>query len=294
MWEAFLCRIFNDNRRLIKFIQRALGYSLTGNTDEDALFVPYGTGANGKSTLLGVVKKVMGKDYTTEAAMDLLISVRKNGQTNDIADLRGKRLVTSVETGQRKWLNETLVKKITGGDEVTARRLFENNATFDPTFKVWLATNYKPRIGGTDRGIKRRVRLIPFDVEIPENEWVKDYDDQLIRKEARGILRWLVDGCKAWQADGLGFPPEVTEATERYFDEQDVLGTFLEEVCDRSDPDMETGSTHLLQAYKRFSNDNGMNAVLFSEQLQERGLKKKRTKSGIVWLGIRVSDESYW
>jgi putative DNA primase/helicase len=199
LWLKFLDRIMGGKEDeteeeakakegMIAFLQRAAGYCLTGDISEQALFIPYGEGANGKSTFLNAIKYVMGGDYAKEAPTELLVAKRSGGISNDSADLKGLRFVTSIETGERRQLNETLVKQLTGGDEVTARRLYENNATFTPECKIWLATNHKPIIRGTDYGIKRRIRLIPFTVKIPEREWDKSLSKKLER-EASGILR---------------------------------------------------------------------------------------------------------
>jgi putative DNA primase/helicase len=220
-WKAFLQRIFNGNERLIRFVQRAVGYSLTGSTREQCLFFLHGTGANGKSTFLEVIRALLG-DYAVTAEFSTFVADRKSSVRNDIARLHSARLVTAIEVGEGKRFAEELIKTLTGGDTVAARFLYREFFEFKPRFKVWLAANYKPEIRGTDYAIWRRIRLIPFTVTIPPEEQIPDLAEQL-KEELSGILNWALEGLRDWLANGLQPPPEVTEATEAYRAEMDIV-----------------------------------------------------------------------
>jgi P4 family phage/plasmid primase-like protien len=215
LWTAFLNRIFNGNQNLIHFIQRATGYTLTGSINEQCLFIMHGTGANGKSTFINTIAELLsdyGQNTPTET---LMIQKNRSGATEDIARLRGARFVSAVETDAGQRLSESLVKQLTGGDRVTARFLYSHLFEYSPQFKIWLAANYKPNITGTDHAIWRRIKLIPFDVTIPENERDPNLPSKL-RDELSGILAWAVKGAMEWYASGLGEPDEVKRATAAF------------------------------------------------------------------------------
>jgi putative DNA primase/helicase len=195
-WEVFLHRIFGGDAALIRFVQKAVGYSLTGSTQEQCLFMLYGTGANGKSTFLNAVNRMLG-EYASHTPTETLLINRSNGVRNDLARLQGARFVTAVEAEGRRQLAEAQVKQLTGGDKITARYLYQEHFEFYATFKLWLAVNHKLTIQGTDHAIWRRIRLIPFTVTIPEPERDKGLEEKL-RAELPGILRWAVEGCLAW------------------------------------------------------------------------------------------------
>jgi putative DNA primase/helicase len=210
-------------------MQRVLGYTLTGDTREHAFFVFYGAGANGKSTLLNTGRTILG-DYAKDTPSQTLLVQRYEGIPNDLARLHGARLVTAIETDAGKQLAESRIKQITGGDTVTARFLYGECFEYLPQFKLFMATNHRPRIQGTDEGIWRRVHLIPFEVAIPKHEQDPALGEKL-RAEAPGILRWMVEGSMAWQQNGLAMPSKVRQATAGYRAEEDLLARFLDEEC---------------------------------------------------------------
>lgn len=230
LWDAFLNRIFQGNQNLIVFLQRLVGYSLTGSTVEHCFAVMHGKGANGKTTLLDTICGILG-DYAQTAAFTTFLT-RKNdgGIPNDIARLRGARLVCATEGEQGRALAESAIKQLTGGDRVAARFLHREYFEFRPTFKILLGTNHKPRIKGTDLAIWRRVKLIPFTETIPEDRQDRKLPEKL-RAEAPGILAWAVRGCLDWQREGLGIPDEVRTATQAYRQEEDIVGQFIAECC---------------------------------------------------------------
>jgi putative DNA primase/helicase len=278
------------NHELQRFVQRALGYSLTGMTQEQALFICHGTGANGKSSLLGAVSHVLG-DYAAHARVETFLAKRyESGPTTDLAALVGARCVLTTEPDFGRWLAEGLLKDVTGGEPITCRFLYRDVFSYAPQFKLWLATNHRPRVRGTDLGLWRRIRLIPFEVTIKEEARDKKLLDQL-KEESPGILRWLVEGCQAWQTEGLGTPEAVEKATGAYRHEQDVLGEFLAEECDVGDDCADTAAA-LYEAYSRWAIAAGEERLSkrgFGLLLGERGFRQDPShKHGRRWRGLQL------
>ena len=228
-WLGFLERITDGNTELIRFLQKAIGYSLTAITREQCFFILYGNGANGKSTFLNMLSALLG-DYGRQTRTETLLVKRGDQIPNDIARLAGSRFVCAVETENGRRLAEGLIKQMTGCDRMTARFLHREFFEFEPTFKLWLAVNHKPKVRGSDHAVWRRIRLIPFTVTIPEAERDSDLSAKL-RVELPGILAWSVKGCELWQSNGLKPPKTVAAATEDYRKEADVIAAFLDEAC---------------------------------------------------------------
>lgn len=291
-WRGFLDRIFEGKAELIAHLQRALGYALTGITREQCWHLLYGTGDNGKSTLLRTVIDLFG-DYGTWTPTQTLLAKRYEGIENDLARLKGARLVGAVETGDGRRLAEALVKQMTGGDGITARFLYSEYFTFTPEFKLFLATNHKPEIRGTDWATWRRVRLVPFTVAIPEAEQDGELPEKL-RAEFPGILSWLVDGVLAWQRDGrLGQPDAIRQATAEYRASMDVVGGFLADRCE-SNPRAWAKAGDLYRAYLEWCEEGKEDAVSqrkFGEALGERGYTRKPGTGGVKgWKGLTLSS----
>ena len=290
-WEAFLGRAMNGNENLIRFLKRAVGYTLTGDTREQCLFLLYGTGANGKSTFIETVRTVLG-DYGKQASFDTFLAGKQDATRNDVAALVGARFVAAVEAGQGRRLAEVLVKLLTGGDTVTARFLYHEFFEFKPVFKLFLACNAKPVIRGADNAIWRRIRLVPFTVTIPDEEQDRTLPANL-KAEAEGILAWAVQGCLEWQREGLKAPPEVMAATQAYRDEMDPLGGFLNESCILS-PAAKAPAADLYGAYKAWCERVGeepLTQTTFGLRLGERGLSKARGTAGrTFWHGIGLAQ----
>lgn len=290
VFKKFLERIFDGKKHLIDFIQRAVGYSLTGSTREQCVFVCYGSGANGKSTLINIIQEMMG-DYARNTNFTTF-TVRNDSNTNDIARLMGSRFVTAMEVGEDKRLNEALIKQLSGGDLISARYLHKEFFDFYPTFKIWMGTNHKPKIKETDDGIWRRIKLIPFEVTIPPNE----RDGELLaklRRELPGILAWAVKGCLDWQKQGLNPPDEVNMATDTYRSEMDVLQAFLSE-CIAKKEGAYVKSGDLYKVYTEWCEENGerpFSSTKLSLKLKERGIQKGRTKTMRFWDGIELTQE---
>lgn len=288
-WVAFLNQILAGNRSLIAFVQRAIGYSLTGSTRERVLFLPYGTGSNGKSTLIETIRTLLG-DYAQRTPTETLIAKRENSIPNDVARLRGARFVSAVETEEGKRLAEALVKDLTGGDTIAARFMRGEWFDFKPSFKLWLGTNHKPVIRGTDNAIWNRIRLLPFTVTIPEHEQDKELPNKL-RAELPGILTWAVRGCLDWQRYGLGLPDEVRSATDSYRAEQDVIAGFLQDSC-IIDRQASVTAKALYEAYKRWCDDTGeytSSQRRVGTSLTERGFVRVHVEAGWRWNGLRLA-----
>lgn len=289
-WERFLAKITGGNSDLVRFLQRAVGYSLTGKTLEQCLLFLYGMGSNGKSTFLGVLADLLA-DYAAQCSPEtLMVKSKEGGVNNDIARLRGTRLVSSVEAEEGKQLAEALVKQLTGDDTVTARFLFQEHFEYRPQFKIWFATNHKPIIRGDDVAIWRRIRLIPFTVTIRDNEKDKSLPKKLAA-ERPGILNWAIKGCLAWQKDGLKPPAAVIEATEDYKSEMDVFGAWLAECCVVG-PVHEEFSRRLYDNYRQWCSNVGryaLSEVKFALKLTERGFYKQRAAKGVVYHGVALS-----
>ncbi len=287
-WLAFLSRIFKGHDELISFVQRAVGYSLTGITTERCLFINHGEGANGKSTLMSVIDAMLG-DYSKRMWTETLMQKRQSGAVpNDVAALKGARFLWTSETEEDGKLAEGLVKDLTGGDIMTARYLHQEFFSFKPEGKVWLSTNHKPQIRGTDRAIWDRIRLVPFDEVIPEAERDQHLLEKL-RAELPGILAWSVKGGLDWQEHGLGTPHHVRSATEAYKAEMDVLAPFIEDQCELGVGYRVTVGD-LKRAYEtwcRNQHEDPLPWKLVTQRLKDRGLLPKggRARS---WEGIKL------
>jgi putative DNA primase/helicase len=288
-WLAFLERIFDGDQALIRYIQRAVGYSFTGSTSEQVLFIMWGDGANGKSTFLNALMLIAGP-YGRNTPAETLYERRQDAIPNDLAALEGARLVAASESDDRRTLSEGRIKQMTGGDRIPARFMRAEWFEFTPQFKVWLATNHKPEIKGTDHAIWRRLRLIPFTVRIPEEE----RDNELGKKleaEAGGILRWIVDGARAWYRTGLEPTPEaVLTATEDYQAESDYVGMWLNERCEVL-PEAQTRTSLLYEDFVDWSRRHGRSAgsqTRFGRELSAReGLVKRKSDGVMVMDGVR-------
>lgn len=228
-WDQFLEEVFLGDDELIGFVRRYAGYSLTGDVSEQVLAFIHGTGANGKSTLLNALRHVVGGHGLQLDPAVLTVTAHEQHPTG-LTDLRGARLVSTIETEAGKRLNEALVKQLTGGDPIRARRMHRDFHEFLPSHKLWFAGNHLPRIDGTDHGIWRRLALIPFRASFDNGTADKTLPVKLAG-EAPGILAWMVRGCLEWQRDGLGVPQTVKAATTEYRKTQDHVGRFLADAC---------------------------------------------------------------
>lgn len=294
-WDRFLAEVFDGDSELCDFVQRAAGYSLTGDTSEQVFFLLHGNGSNGKSTFLDTLAELL-REYHRQTGTETLLERNRDGIPNDLARLRGARLVSAIETKPGRKLAEALIKQLTGCDMISARFLHKEWFDFSPQFKLWLACNHLPQVDGQDHALWRRIRVIPFNVQFQDlAEAEGPYKDTklpaALRAEMPGILAWAVRGCRAWQSGGLGHPPAVRAATGDYRASQDVLGEFLIERCELL-PGAESSSSELYQAYQQWAQARGerfpLGSRAFSMRLGERGQFQKVKADVIKWHGLRL------
>ncbi len=289
-FRQFLKRVTGSDRELMAYIQKAVGYTLTGLTSEQALFFVYGrSGSNGKSTLVNPIRDMMG-DYGAHTPTEsLMIKQYDNAIPADLARLAGVRMVTAIETNFSRQLDEAKIKAMTGGEPITARFMRQNFFEFTPAFKLWLVGNDRPRVRGTDDAFWRRVRVIPLEVRIPKKDRDPDLPNKL-RAEWPGILAWAVRGCRKWQREGLSEPDAVIMATSRWRSAADHVKRFGQEVLILEDKKTVSASA-MYTFYDDWCSRNG------EQPLSIKGLKTrlidlfdlthKRTNRGSDWVGVK-------
>ncbi|MBN9759857.1 hypothetical protein DMP14_31530 [Pseudonocardia sp. Ae707_Ps2] len=295
-WERFLARILPDPG-VREFLQRIIGYSLTGMTNEEKLFLLNGGGANGKSTCIAIIMAALG-EYAMAAPKDLLLSKQVGGIPNDVAALRGARVASATETAEGARLDEVRMKELVSGDRQSARFLHGEFFDFKPQAKYWISTNHRPVIRGSDDAVWRRMVLVPFTEHITDAEKDKRLVEKL-RAELPGVLAWAVRGCVAWQRDGLALPEAIRSATDSYRTEQDLIGGFLSARC-VVHPDAEVRASALYAEYKRWCDDVGENIQSqrnFGMRLGSRpGFNKRKAghENTITWFGLGLKFGGKW
>jgi putative DNA primase/helicase len=292
-WLAFQQRIMGGNEELIAFKQRAVGYALTGLvTEKRSLFFYYGTGNNGKTTELELLRDMLG-DYAGQLRIESLMEQRSrdgNAPSPDIADLRGLRFVISSEPSEGQRLAEATIKYLTGMGTIKARHLHKENFEFKQTWKFFMDCNHKPVIRGTDRAIWNRIGLVPFDIVISDEEIDKELPAKL-REELPGILAWAVEGCLAWQASGLEVPAQIRRATEGYRAEMDVIGRFVEERCVMMSS-LACRGKELYKNYTQWCVESGeppLTLTSFGLRMAEKGFRKKHDEKGVKYEGLGIA-----
>lgn len=282
---------------VITFVKRYTGYTLTGITRERLFAILYGFGKNGKTTLVELLQDAMG-DYATNTDTETILAKKYQGVGNDVAALKGARFVSAAEVEKGRRLAESKVKQLTGSDTVTARYLFGEPFDFRPVFKLWLSTNNKPVVQGTDDAIWDRIRLVPFTQRF-EGDKADPKLPEKLREELPGILAWMVEGCLGWQEHGLGEPESIVSATKQYREEMDTLAAFLEDRCIIRE-DLVVPATPLHKEYLQWCDDTGEKREtqkLFGMRLSERGFVSVKLTSGPYkdrkgWqgIGLRADD----
>ena len=253
-WLKFLRNITDNDRDLIQFLQRAIGYSLTGETGEKCLFFLFGPTDSGKTTFIETMREMMG-EYASGTDFNSFLYGKYGGAVrNDIARLEGKRFVSASEAGKGQKFDEPLVKQITGKDKVVARFLYREFEEFTPQFKVFLAANHMPTITGMDDAIWNRIMVLPFSVTIPKRDQDKNLHNKL-RKEMPGILAWAVKGCYRWKEEGLKPTIRIKEALNSYREEYDIAQRFIKERCERREGAF-TPFRHLFEAWEGWCKEN--------------------------------------
>lgn len=290
-FNRFLERIQPDTD-MRAFLARLLGHALEGRVVNHVLPILYGQGANGKGTLIGAALAALG-DYGDAADPELLTAKSFDAHPTGVADLFGLRLAILHESDHGRRLAEGTVKRLTGGDRIKARRMRENFWSFAPSHTFVMLTNHKPLVAGTDEGIWRRLRLVPFDVVIPDEERDEHLGDELAC-ELEAVLAWLVAGYQDYhQRGGLDEPDDVIKATAGYRDESDALKRFLDERC-FTGPHHFVRSSELFGAWRTWCAREGIDAgtnKAFTTSLQNRGYDTFRTNTGASWRGIGLAAD---
>ena len=294
LWDNLLDKITKGEELMKRYLQKAIGCALSGDVSEQAIFILYGKGSNGKSTFLNIIAELL-QDYSQNTPSETFMIKKNEAVNNDVARLKGARFVTAIEVEENKRLAESLIKSMTGGDKLTTRFLYGEFFDYKPQFKVFLACNHRPIIRDTTHSIWRRIKLIPFEATISEQERDKYLFDKIVDNELPGILAWAVEGCLLWQKEGLTMPDSITTATEKYRSEMDAFGNFLEEVCVLGEEYKVTNKA-LRAAYEEWCKDNGEYALYqraFGDKLREQGIKSTRGggNGSTTWHGIKIKGE---
>lgn len=291
-WDKFILEVQQGKPEMVSYIQKAIGYTLTGDVSEKCMFVLHGPPDTGKSTFIEMIQ-ILLDEYSTKIQTQTLMFQRDRGIPNDIAKLKGTRFVHASEAEEQERLAESRIKELTGGDTVCGCFKYGEEFHFSPTWTIWLSTNNKPKASG-DKALWNRLKMVPFTRIFTKAEQDKKLRAKLIA-EMPGILRWAVEGCLLWQKEGLGEPADVTAATGKYKDEQDIIGHFIDQQCEL-DPDYREMASDLYKTYKQWCQDTGeysQSQRAFGLKLTERGLASKQGTSGAIkgkieWAGIRL------
>ena len=287
IFQRFLRRI-HPKVSIRKFLRRVLGHAITGAVFEKIVVILYGSGDNGKTTLLEIIRYVLG-NYAGQILINTLMANRGEvsaAARSDLADLRGKRFVTSSESEAGQQLAEAQLKYLTGMGRIKAKRMRKDHFEFDPTHKLFIDANHKPVIRGADDAIWNRILLLPFEVRVPKAE----QDGQLLDRlevEASGILRWLVEGCLEWQREGLALPEEIRSAVEAYRLEMDQVARFLASCVQdpRSQVTVDGLHKHFL-AWCDEEDEKAISKKSFGGKLRAKGFEGFRTGAARYWKGI--------
>lgn len=286
-WRSFLLEVFCGDADLAAYAQRAVGYSATGDTREQVIFLCFGAGANGKSSFLDTIAYVLG-EYSYACPFSTFEAGQRSEIGADLAALAGRRFVTSSETNTRSRFNEARLKALSGGDRMNARHLYGNPFEFHPQAKIWLGVNHKPAVADDSYGFWRRMHLIPFTQTFSgsaEDRGLK----ATLRAEANGILNWIIEGALAWQRDGLAPPAAVLAATDNYRHEEDPLAEFIEEACIVG-ADIRCPSAQLFAAYVAWSHAQGVKELSRKTfgLLMGKRVESRHCEFGKLYIGIGV------
>jgi putative DNA primase/helicase len=278
------------DKDLIHYIQKCVGYTLTGDTSEQVLIFVYGPGNTGKSTLVNLIRKLVG-DYGCHTPTEtLLVKQYDNAIPADLARMAGARMVTAIEANFNRHLDEARIKAMTGGEPITARYMRQNFFEFTPSHKLWLVANDRPRVRSTDTALWRRIRVLPFSVEIPKSNCDPDLSEKL-KAEWPGILAWAVRGCLKWQAERLIEPACVQTATADWQNQVDHLKRFVEETIIFS-PEHEVQARSMYESYSRWCSQNGerrLSMAHFKSRLSETfDLAQTKINGRGWWKGVKL------
>jgi len=287
-WESFIDEITCGDKELAAYLQRLCGYCLSGSTQEEVLPILYGAGANGKSIYLGTIRDILGSgEYSHTLSPDSILNSRTYGLPYEHRQLEGKRVALAIEVNRGSTLNEAVVKSLTGGDETSGRAIGENPVQFRPQATIIMAVNHLPGLVGSDRGIRRRLQVVPFNGSF-DGKIRKEEIERQIMAEKEGVFAWMVRGFKEWQDQGLNPPEAVLKATEVYFQVNDHIGTYLAERT-AEDPNAKTPVKHLFDDYVAWAQDSGLKPIgkhQLGDLLRSRGFEQARSGSTRFWMGL--------
>ncbi len=295
LWSQLMEKITSGDKAYIRYIQKALGYALTGDISEQAIFILYGTGSNGKSTMLNVFAALLD-GYAQSTSSDTFMQKKNDSVNNDIARLKGARFVSAIEMDEGKRMAEALIKSMTGGDKLVTRFLYGEFFEYVPQFKVFLAVNHMPDIRDTTNSIWRRVKIMPFKNTFTEQERDKNFVTKIMAAELPGILAWAVQGCLLWQQEGVADPDVVAKATVEHREQMDSFSQFFEECCVIRDG-ARTSNKMLRAKYEEWCKENGewvLTQRPFSRKLRERGYETRNSSpTGTAeWYGFALRGEA--
>jgi putative DNA primase/helicase len=292
-WIEYLEKVFQGDQELIEYIQKMIGYTLTGSISEQCFFMLYGKGSNGKSTtFLRTIEEITGDYAETLNGSSLMVRKNNDGARGDLAKLVGRRFISVSELNEGQTFDESLIKAITGGDPVPVRFLYGEEFPLRAQFKLWMATNEKPKIKGTNLGIWRRVRLIPFLYSFSEEEKDKNFFEKYLEPELSGILNWAIEGCLMWQKDGIKTSEKVLAAVDDYRSEMDQIQRFIDDSC-LTGAKFTAKITDLYDTYVKWCTDtreHELSSIKFSKKLKEKGFEQVRTGFARHWSGIGIAD----
>lgn len=295
-WKKFINKIFMNDQELINYIQKSIGYSMTGDSNLQCFYILHGKGSNGKGTFIQAIERLLGSYYSTLSPESLMERSGNNeGAREDLAKLEGTRFVCVNECDENKYFDENLLKRMSSGsnEKFTVRRMYESYFDLRPLFKMWMTTNALPRIKGTDKGIWRRVRKIPFeyDFDLDEDKNVNFFQEKLV-PELNGILNWALDGCLKWQQEGMKVPAVVEIAIEKYKSDMDPIARFIDETCIISET-CKAKISELYDLYKDWCEENKeykLSSIKLTKRLVDKGFKQIRTMNSRCWSGIGILD----
>ncbi|MBN2789910.1 MAG: hypothetical protein JXR69_06950 [Candidatus Delongbacteria bacterium] len=295
-WISFLNDIFLDNSDLIHYINKAVGYSLTAEVQEQCLFFLYGSGQNGKSVFIETLLHIFG-DFGIKIPLTALLYNKNNNESSqrEIIRLKNKRFTVANETEENGHLSESIIKDLTGGDTLTGRELYEKTAEFKATHKLWIYGNHKPMIKGSDLGIWRRIKLIPFLYTVPKDKIDRELQSKL-KNELSGIFNWILEGLKLWKKEGLEpIPEEITNATAEYKNEMDIIQQFITDCCNIAEG-LECNSKDLYKSFTNWLEESGIKSRISKNMLTKKLAEKdfdnyRGGKNVLFWLNIGLKND---
>lgn len=294
MFEKFLDQLTAGDKEYAEYLQMVAGMTAVGKVYEEGLVISHGPGANGKSTFFGVWQQVLGS-YATTISAEILMARRTGQEVIGMAEVRGKRLVISSETEEGAKLSVSVMKRLTSRDPISARALYHDPITFEPTHTLVMHTNFLPSLKSLDHGTRRRIAIAPFTMSLKPDEVIKDFGGRLLEQEGPAILRWMIEGAVKFYKRGMNVkqPTAVRRATDTYLDAEDWFSSFVEDCCE-IDPNATVSSSHLYARYSAYAKANGECArtnKTFAAELDKRGFERRRMNTGVKVRGLKLIDE---